>query len=189
KSVVPVVLLLMLAVIVMTFRSFMQTIVVLLLIPFGFIGVAWGHYIHGMQISLFSILGTIALIGILINDSLVFVGAFNSNIKQRMPFREALMDAALSRFRPILLTSITTIAGLAPLIAETSFQAQFLIPMALSIAYGLAVATMIILIILPVLLLAANNLKRFTHWWWYDKWPSAEEIEPAYQELEFEDHE
>jgi multidrug efflux pump subunit AcrB len=187
KAVMPIILILMIAVIVFTFRSFSQTLVVLLLIPFGFIGVAWGHYIHGMQISLFSILGTIALIGILINDSLVFVSAFNVNIKARMPYKEALMTAALSRFRPIVLTSITTIAGLAPLIQETSFQAQFLIPMALSIAYGLAVATMVILVILPVLLLIVNNGKRFAHWYWYDKKPERKFLEPAYKELEYEE--
>jgi len=159
KKVVPIVLLLMISVIILTFRSVSQTLVVVLLIPFGFIGVAWGHYIHDMQISLFSVLGGIALIGILINDALVFVSAFNINIKQGMNFDTALKEAALSRFRPIVLTSITTIAGLAPLIFEKSFQAQFLIPMALSIAYGLAVSTLIVLIILPILLIFSNQLK------------------------------
>lgn len=185
-TVIPIVLLLMISVIVLTFRSLSQTVVVLLLIPFGFIGVAWGHWIHDHPISLFSILGTIALIGVLINDSLVFVSAFNTNIKAGKEYREALMDAALSRFRPILLTSVTTIAGLAPLILERSFQAQFLIPMALSIAYGLAVATVIILIILPVLLLLSNRLKRFVHWWWYDKKLAPEVMEPAFKELKYE---
>jgi multidrug efflux pump subunit AcrB len=189
KKVMPIILILMISVIIITFRSVPQTLAVVLLIPFGFIGVAWGHYLHGFQISLFSILGTIALIGILINDSLVFVSAFNINIKRGMPFKEALMEAALSRFRPIVLTSITTIAGLAPLIFEKSFQAQFLIPMALAIAYGLAVATVIILIILPVLLLATNRFRRFAHWWWYDVKLEPELVEPAYKELKFEDHE
>ena len=185
--VMPIILLLMIAVIIFTFQSFSQTLVVVLLIPFGFVGVAWGHYIHGMQISLFSILGTIALIGILINDSLVFVSAFNNNIKEKMPYQQALIEAAISRFRPIVLTSVTTIAGLAPLIFEKSFQAQFLIPMALSIAYGLAVATVVILVILPVLLLLVNKAKRFAKWWWYDVKVEPELVEPAFKELEFEE--
>lgn len=186
KSVVPVILILMISVIVLTFRSWMQTLIVVLLIPFGFIGVAWGHYIHGMQLSLFSYLGMIALIGILINDSLVFVNAFNTNIKEGMRFDEAVVDAAISRFRPIVLTSITTIAGLAPLVLEKSFQAQFLIPMALSIAYGLAIATMVILILLPLLIVSFNKLKRWVHWYWYDEYPQAKEVEPAFKELEYE---
>ena len=189
QMILPIILVLMISVIIFTFRSYSQTIVVLLLIPFGFIGVAWGHYIHGMQISLFSILGTIALIGILINDALVFVSAFNTNLKQKMPYREALMEAALSRFRPILLTSITTIAGLAPLIFETSFQAQFLIPMALAIAYGLAIATMVILVILPVLLMTVNEAKRFGIWWWRDEKRAPELVEPAFKELHYEEME
>ena len=186
EKVFPIILLLMIAVIICTFRSISQTLIVVLLIPFGFIGVAWGHYLHGMQVSLFSMLGTIALIGILINDSLVFVSAFNHNIKNRIPYNEALMGAAMSRFRPILLTSITTIAGLAPLILEKSFQAQFLIPMALSIAYGLAFATLVILILLPVLLQTSNQVKSFAHWWWYDKRPTQERLEPAFKELKYE---
>ena len=187
KKVMPIILLLMIAVIICTFRSLSQTVVVVLLIPFGFIGVAWGHYLHGMQVSLFSILGTIALIGILINDSLVFVSAFNHNIKNKMPYQQALMTAATSRFRPILLTSITTIAGLAPLILEKSFQAQFLIPMALSIAYGLAFATLVILILLPVLLQTVNRCKGFIRWWWHDKSIEPEKLEPAYKELKYEE--
>jgi multidrug efflux pump subunit AcrB len=188
-KVMPIILILMISVIILTFRSFSQTLVVMLLIPFGFIGVAWGHWVHGMQVSLFSILGMIALIGILINDALVFVSAFNINIKGGMKYRDAIREAALSRFRPIVLTSITTIAGLAPLILEKSFQAQFLIPMALSIAYGLAVATLIILVILPVLLLSVNRAKRFLKWWWFDQKPKPEAVEPAFKELSFEEHE
>lgn len=188
-SVVPVILILMLAVIVLTFRSFTQTLIVFLLVPFALIGVAWGHYLHGMQISLFSWLGMIALIGILINDSLVFVSAFNTNIKEGQDFNSALKDAALSRFRPILLTSITTIAGLAPLILEKSFQAQFLIPMALTIAYGLAVATFIILVVLPALLKINNRFWVFWYWWWHDKEVEKREVEPAFLELKSENHE
>jgi multidrug efflux pump subunit AcrB len=186
KIVGPVVLLLMLAVIVLTFRSFGQTGVVLALIPFAFIGVAWGHWIHGLQLSLFSYLGMIALIGIVVNDALVFVGAFNINIKSGMTMFDAVREAAISRFRPILLTSITTIAGLGPLIAETSMQAQFLIPMAATIAYGLGLATLITLILLPVLLLTLNSFNRFIEWFWNGRKVLPKEVESAYIEMEYE---
>lgn len=185
-TVMPVILLLMIAIVVLTFRSFSQTFVVLLQVPFAFIGVAWGHWIHDLQISLFSVLGMIALIGILINDSLVFVSALNTNIKEGMDFKEALYNAALSRFRPILLTSITTIAGLGPLVLETSMQAKFLIPMAIAVAYGLAVSTVVILLVLPVLLYAVNSSKRFMAWFWYDKQLEPKEVEPAFKEMKYE---
>ncbi|MCK5847070.1 MAG: efflux RND transporter permease subunit [Bacteroidales bacterium] len=187
KIVMPVVILLMLSIIVLTFRSFKQTLFVLLLIPFSFIGVGWGHYIEGLSISLFSFLGLIALIGILVNDALVFVSTFNINIKSGIPFNKALHDAALSRFRPIVLTSITTIAGLAPLMLETSMQAQFLIPMAATIAYGLGVATIMILIVLPVLMSLSNSYSRFWAWFWRGEELSQEEVEPAYQEIKYDD--
>jgi len=187
KVVGPVVLLLMLAIIILTFRSFSQTFAVLCLIPFSFIGVAWGHWIHGLQLSLFSYLGMIALIGIIVNDALVFVSAYNINIKSGMSVNEAIREAAHSRFRPILLTSLTTMAGLGPLIAETSMQAQFLIPMAATIAYGLGVATMAVLILLPVILLMINRSKRQFDWFWNGKHPLPKEVEPAYKEMKYED--
>lgn len=182
----PVVLLIMLSIIVLTFRSFSQTAAVLMLIPFSFIGVAWGHWVHGLQLSLFSYLGMIALIGIIVNDALVFVNAYNMNIKAGMTVNEAIRDAALSRFRPILLTSITTVAGLAPLIVETSMQAQFLIPMAVTIAYGLALATLIILILLPVLLMMINRLKRWWEWYWNGQNVLPKQVEPAFKEMKYE---
>ena len=185
-TVMPVILILMLSIIVLTFRSFKQTFMVLLLIPFAFIGVGWGHFIQGLPISLFSFLGLIALIGIMVNDALVFVSAFNNNIKEGKAFKVALEEAALSRFRPIVLTSITTIAGLSPLMLETSMQAQFLIPMAATIAYGLAVATVMILIILPVFISLFNDFARFKAWYWTDVRPSAEDVEPAFQEKKFD---
>lgn len=176
----------MFSVIILTFRSFKQTLLVLLLIPFSFIGVGWGHYIQGLPISLFSFLGMIALIGILVNDALVFMNAFNNNIKEGISFYDALYSAATSRFRPIVLTSITTIAGLAPLMLETSMQAQFLIPMAATIAYGLAVATVVILIILPVYISILNSYSRKWKWFWTDEKVSAEAVEPATVDLEFD---
>ncbi len=183
QTVMPLVFILMLLVIIMTFRSIWQGLAVFLLIPFGFIGVVFGHGVHGVQMSFFSVLGIIALIGILVNDALVFVSAYNSNLKTGMTVPEAIMETGLSRFRPILLTSITTVAGLAPLILNKSFQAQFLIPMALAVAYGLLVATLLILVLLPVYLLAVNRLRRNIQWLRTGVMPSPEEVEPAVQEV------
>jgi len=183
QEVMPIVFILMLLVIIMTFRSIWQGLAVFLLIPFGFIGVVLGHGIHGVQMSFFSVLGIIALIGILVNDALVFVSAYNNNLKEGMKVREAILETGLSRFRPILLTSITTVAGLAPLILNKSFQAQFLIPMALTVAYGLLVATVLILVLLPIYLLAINRLRRNIHWLKTGEMPSPEEVEPAVKEL------
>jgi len=187
-AVMPIILLLMVVLIVLTFRSFLQTLVVFLLLPLSYTGVIWGHFFHEKPISFFSVLGIIALIGIMVNDALVFVAAFNQNLKEGRPFRTALFDAGLSRFRPIILTSLTTIAGLAPLILNRSFQAQFLIPMAVSVAYGLAIATALNLIVLPVLLATVNDIKRFAFWYWNDKKVSPERMEPAVQELDWEPH-
>lgn len=189
KKVIPVVLLFMLFVIILAFRSVSQGLLVMGVIPLGIIGVAWGHWFHGAIISLFSIFGIIALIGIMVNDSLVMVSAMNNLLKQRLPYRKALYEASISRFRPILLTSVTTVAGLGPLILERSFQAQFLVPMAISVAYGLGIATFITLFILPVLLLIINTLKRGAVWLWTGELPTPESVEPAVREMKYENEE
>ncbi len=176
----PVILFLMFLVIALTFRSLSQTVVVFALIPFGFIGVGWGHYIFDTPINLFSMLGIIALVGILVNDALVFVAAFNQNIKSGQSHWDALYNAGVSRFRPIVLTSVTTVAGLGPLILEKSFQAQFLVPMAISIAFGLVVVTFIILILLPSLLMLVNRFKVYSIYLWSGEKPGYETVEPAY---------
>ncbi len=178
----PLTLFLMFLAIALTFGSISQTIVVFLLIPFGFIGVAWGHYLLGFQISMFSNLGTLALVGILVNDALVFVSAYNNLLKSGMGQMDALYEAGLSRFRPIVLTSITTVAGLTPLLFETSFQAQFLIPMAISVAFGLLFVTVIILFLLPVLLIVSNRIKYLFSYAWNGEKYSYRSMEPAVKE-------
>jgi multidrug efflux pump subunit AcrB len=183
KTVMPLIFLLMLFVIILTFRSPLQGLAVFLLIPFGLIGVSLGHWALGAQISLFSILGMIALIGILVNDSLVFVAAYNINLKKGINWRESIYQAGMSRFRPILLTSITTIAGLAPLILNKSFQAQFLIPMAISVAFGLLFTTVIILVLLPVFLVWINPFHRTWVWLRKGEMPEGQDAEPAVREL------
>ena len=183
--IVPPLLILMFLIIVVTFRSFSQAMIVLLLIPFSIIGVLWGDFIQGYIVSMLSWFGTIALAGIVVNNSLVMVSAFNRRLKGGMAFREALFDTGLSRFRPVLLTSLTTIAGLGPLIFEKSHQAQFLSPMAISVAYGLLFGTVLTLVMLPAMLVLLNRgrvrwatLRRGVR-------PDAASVEPAVREEVF----
>ncbi len=177
--VLPIALILILLIIILTFRSFGQTIVVLSSIPFGLIGVILGHWIFGKPISILSGLGIFALIGIMVNDSLVLVSQHNILIQRGKEFKEALREASISRFRPIFLTSITTIAGLMPLIFEKSFQAQFLIPMAISVAFGLIAAIFIVLFTLPILLTVLNQYKVYAVWLWEGAKPNNTSVEPA----------
>lgn len=187
----PFVLVSILAIITFTFRSIGQSLIIMLfLVPFSLVGVAWGHFVHGQQMSILSFLGVVALIGIIVNDSLVLVSKLNGFLKEGMKFSEAVYQAGYVRFRAIFLTSMTTIAGLAPLILEKSFQAQFLIPMAISVAYGIGFATLLTLILLPVLLASWNDIRRRFLWLWDGGvMPSAEEIEPAIMEMKSEQYE
>jgi len=158
------VLILIYIVIAFTFRSYSQPLLLLLLIPLSLPAVAWGHWIHDYSLNILSMLGIIALIGIMVNDGLVLIGKFNNNLREGMLFDDALYEAGRARFRAIFLTSITTVAGLAPLIFEESRQAKFLIPMAVSIAYGIGFATVLTLIVLPIFLSFSNFVKRNTKW-------------------------
>ena len=134
-------------------------------------------------------LGIIALIGIMVNDGLVLISKFNSYLKEGMLFDEALHKAGKSRFRAIFLTTITTVAGLVPLIFETSRQAQFLIPMAISIAYGIIIATFLTLLTLPILLSFANYVKVYVKWFFSGEKPTRESVERAIKEMEYEQKE
>ena len=158
------------------------------MIPFSFIAVAWGHWIHDFPINILSALGIIALIGIMVNDGLVLIGKFNTYLREGMKFDEALYQAGRSRFRAIFLTSLTTIAGIAPLLLEKSRQAQFLKPMAISIAYGIGIATVLTLIILPVLLSVTNSTKAGAKWLVTGKDVQKEEVERAIKEQKQEEH-
>ncbi|MEX6625355.1 efflux RND transporter permease subunit [Tenacibaculum salmonis] len=185
----PVILLLIYIVIVFTFRSYGQPLMLLIMVPFSLIGVAWGHWVHGFAVNILSLLGIIALVGIMVNDGLVLISKFNSYLKEGMDYEEALFAAGKSRFRAIFLTTITTVAGLAPLIFETSRQAQFLIPMAISIAYGIMIATFLTLLTLPVLLSISNYFKVYVQWFWEGKKPKREAVERAIKELASEKEE
>ena len=149
------------------------------MIPFSLIGVVWGHFIQGYLMSILSFFGVIALIGIVINDALVFVNAFNNRLQKGRLFYDAVYEVGLSRFRPIILTSFTTIAGLGPLIFEQSRQAQFLSPMAISVAYGLLFGTLLTLLMLPALLVLLNRSKVFALGLFGEEKPNPESVEPA----------
>jgi multidrug efflux pump subunit AcrB len=187
KRWLPIILLLVFFTVTLTFRSLLQAAVVLLLIPFAFIGVVMGHWLHGVAISMLSLFGILAVAGVVINDSLVLVSTMNRLLKDGMGFMDAVQEASISRFRPILLTSVTTVAGLLPIVMETSLQAQFLIPMAISLAYGLLSATFIMLLILPPALVVVNDLRRGWRWLWEGEKVEARDVEPSVLEEEEEE--
>ena len=178
-AVFPIILALIYLVIAFTFRSYDQPILLLLMIPFSLIGVVWGHYLHGFSINILSWLGIIALIGIMVNDGLVLIEKFNGYLREGFKFEDALIQAGSSRFRAIVLTSLTTIAGLAPLLLEKSRQAQFLQPMAISISYGIFIATVLTLVMLPLFLSVSNSIKVFIKWMITGEHVTKEEVERA----------
>ncbi len=186
-AVFPIIIFLIYAVIAFTFRSYSQPFLLILMIPFSIIGVAWGHYIHGFPLNVLSLLGIIALIGIMVNDGLVLIGKFNSYLREGLSFDQALIEAGKSRFRAIFLTSLTTIAGIAPLLLEKSRQAQFLKPMAISIAYGIFIATFLTLLILPMLISITNTVKIKTRWLLTGESVDKESVERAIIEKKDED--
>jgi multidrug efflux pump subunit AcrB len=140
------------------FGSFLQPLVVMAAIPFAIIGMVWGHLLLGYSLTFLSLIGFVALAGIVVNDSLIFMEFFNERRRDGMTVHEAGYSAGKARFRAIMLTTITTVLGLMPLMLEQSFQAKFLIPMAITISCGLLSATVIILLVLPSLLMILDDL-------------------------------
>lgn len=153
------VLIVIIGILMLNYRSISKTLAILLVLPFAFVGIAWGSFIHGIPVSIFSILGMIALWGILINNSLVLISTYDDLLKEGLSVGEALRKAAVSRFRPIVLTTITTVLGLAPLLLNNSISAQFLKPTAIAIAYGLIFGMVLTLIFLPSVLLSFAQIK------------------------------
>ena len=168
---------------ILVFRSYIQALLIFGLIPFGVIGAFWGHGIQGVQVNTLSVYGILALTGIIVNDSIVLVDKINRNLKAGMLLYDAVFDSGISRLRPILLTTFTTAFGLAPLIFETSRQAQFLIPMAISLAYGLLFGTFLILVVLPAGFLVMNKFRVLWVKVYHGQIVSPEEVEPAILEL------
>jgi multidrug efflux pump subunit AcrB len=144
-------LLLIYALLAIPFRSYLQPFIIMSAIPFGFVGALLGHLIMGFNLSILSIFGIVALTGVVVNDSLLLINFVNEKRRAGVELRQAVVDAARRRFRPIVLTSLTTSLGLTPIILEKSMQAQFLIPMAISLGFGILFATLITLLLVPSL--------------------------------------
>jgi multidrug efflux pump subunit AcrB len=161
------------------FKSLSQGSIILLMIPLGWLGAMWGHGIEGVPVSLLSAWGMVALTGVIINDAVVFLSKYNSLLKEGKKVEEAVYEAGIARFRAIMLTTITTVLGLYPIILETSFQAQFLIPMAIALAYGVMIGTGFILALFPVIILVLSDLRVFLNWLWTGEKKSREQLEPV----------
>ncbi len=148
------------------FRSYVQPLIVMSAIPFGIVGAVIGHIVMGYNLSLMSFFGIVALAGVVVNDSLILIDKINRDAEETGDIEAAVRSAGARRFRPILLTTLTTFFGLMPMILETSLQAKFLIPMALSLAFGVLFATFITLVLVPALYLVFEDAKRLASWSW-----------------------
>ena len=154
------VLMVIYALLAIPFKSYLQPFLVMAVIPFGVVGGVLGHMLMGMSLSIMSYMGMLALVGVVVNDSLVLVDWVNRQRAKGIELFDAVKSAGLARFRAVILTSLTTFFGLMPLIFETSTQAQFLIPMAVSLGYGILFATLVTLILIPVNYLVLEDIKR-----------------------------
>jgi len=161
------------------FRSYMQTLVIMFTVPFGIIGAVAGHLVMNFDLSMMSIFGMVALTGVVVNDAIVLIERINENIAEGMDFFVAIIKGGERRFRAIVLTTVSTVGGLTPLIMETDLQARFLIPMALSIAAGVLFATVLTLVLIPSLLTILNDLRLIVYRLRKGVWPKRVAVEPA----------
>jgi multidrug efflux pump subunit AcrB len=159
-------LLLIYALMAIPLRSYTQPLIIMSVIPFGIIGALFGHWVLGLEVSMMSFFGIIALAGVVVNDSLILVDFVNRERTLGVPLIQAVNDAARKRFRAILLTSLTTFFGLVPIVLETSLQARIVIPMAASLAFGILFATIITLFLIPSLYLILDDFAI----WWREAW-------------------
>ncbi len=166
-------------ILVIHFKSAYQSLIVLLMIPLSILGVFWGHGIHDKALSLMSLWGMVALTGVIINDAIVFLTKFDGLLREGLKVQKAIVEAGKVRLRPIILTTLTTTIGLAPIIAMKSVQAQFLTPMAISLAYGVAIGTIFILIFFPIIIMILNDFRTFTKYLWTGTRPEREDVEIA----------
>ena len=176
----PLAFLAIIFILMINFKSFEQPVIVLFMVPIAVLGSIWGHGIHGKPLSILSLWGIVALTGVIVNDAVVFLAKYNLLIEQGEKVKDAIVEAGKSRLRPIILTTLTTSFGLYPLILEKSFQAQFLIPMAISLVYGVAFGTMFILLFFPSLILILNDLRRELRQLWQGRKLEREEVEIAW---------
>lgn len=168
------------------FRSYAQPLIILTTVPFGIVGAVWGHLLLGYNLSLMSIFGLVALAGVVVNDAIVLIECVNDNLARGMPFYDAVAKGGARRFRAIFLTTASTVGGLAPLILEQDMQARFLIPMAISLAAGVAFASVLTLVLVPCLLIILNDFRRAAHRLRHGTWPSPEAVEPNRARGEYE---
>ena len=143
-----------------TFGSYSRPIVIMAIIPFGLMGAIVGHYIMGFSMTIISLIGLLGLSGILVNDSVILGTTINRYLKENICLEEAIVKASVERLRPVILTSLTTVGGLIPLFFETSLQAQFLIPMVITLVFGIATATVLVLILVPSLIMIEGDIVR-----------------------------
>lgn len=176
----PMAFLAIIFILMVNFKSFEQPFIILVMIPISILGAVWGHGIHGKPLSMLSLWGIVALTGVIVNDAVVFLAKYNLLITEGVKVKEAIIKAGKSRLRPIILTSLTTAFGLYPLILEKSFQAQFLIPMAISLVYGVAFGTFFLLLFFPALIIVLNDLRKLVRETWTGKKVEREHIEIAW---------
>jgi multidrug efflux pump subunit AcrB len=145
------------------FSSYSRPIVVMAIIPLGFVGAVLGHVVLGYDISILSLMALIGLSGIVVNDSIILVSTIDERIRDGEIVHDAIMDGACARLRAVILTSATTMGGLTPLLFERSLQAQFLIPMAVTLVFGLLVTTFLVLLVVPALIGVQDDLATYFH--------------------------
>lgn len=160
-------LLVIYAMLAVPFNSFVLPAVIMIAIPFGIVGAVIGHLIMGYSLSLMSMFGVVALSGVVVNDSLVLIDFANRKRNYGLDSHAAIHISGINRFRPILLTTLTTFGGLTPMILETSRQARFLIPMAISLGFGILFATLITLLLVPCLYLIVADLRKVLRRVWF----------------------
>ena len=141
------------------FRSYIQPAIIMSAIPFGLVGAVIGHILLGFDLSMLSMFGIVALTGVVVNDSLIMIDLINRERRAGIEIHQVIRDSATRRFRPIMLTTLTTFCGLIPMMLEKSLQARFLIPMAVSLAFGVLFATMITLLLVPSLYMILEDVK------------------------------
>ncbi len=151
---------------VILFNSFLQPGIILFTVPFSIVGMVWGHLALGYDLTMLSLIGFIALTGVVVNDAIIFIEFYNHKRREGVNVFDAVMEAGRARLRPIILTTLTTVLGLLPLITETSFQARFLIPMAITISFGLLAATVGVLLVTPCVILIGDDLRALARLLW-----------------------
>ena len=177
---VPLAILTIYMIVAAMFHSYLQPVIILITIPFGLIGAFLGHFLMGINLCMFSVFGMVALTGVVVNDAIVLIDRINTNLKEGIPFEKAVIQGGTRRFRAVMLTSITTIGGLLPLIMESDPAAQSMVPMGVSLAAGIAFATLLTLLLIPALLMIINDARCGLSFLRHNSWPVREAVEPAF---------